>query len=243
MKQVFAGLFFFVMATMTAQNELTVKLEKIDELKVYNGLTVNLIKSEELKLEIIGEIANQVSYKNKKGTLKLSLKLAKKFDAKKVKINLYYNDIIPELDANQGATIVSEEIFKQVQLSVHAQEGAKIRMNLDVEYLKVKGITGGGFHLKGKAVSQNIRVVSGAYYKGFELESDQTTIYVSTNSNAKVSVSKILDAKAKLSGIIEYTGRPKSVSTAESSGGKISKAQLEKEKVVEVKKEAIEEEV
>mgnify|MGYP001076096034 FL=1 len=55
MKNIFVGLFLFVVASITAQSEVSVKLEKIDELKVFNGLRINLIKSDVQKLEIFGE--------------------------------------------------------------------------------------------------------------------------------------------------------------------------------------------
>lgn len=244
MKKIIVGLFFLVVASVTAQNEpVVIKLDNIDKLKVYNGLHVNLIKSEEQKVEISGERASEIQVRQKKGTLKISLDLMNTFNHQKVMINLYYNSNIAELDANQGAVIRSKDVFKQTQLSISAQEGAYIKLDLEVDYLKAKGITGGHFQLKGITKSQNVSIVSGSSYEAFYLESDLATMYVSTGSTAKIQVSKALYAKAKLGGTIVFAGRPESVSTAESMGGKITKAQVEKENDVEEKQQVKPEEV
>lgn len=223
MKKIIVGLFFLVAAMVSAQNEVSVKLDKIDELKVFNGLKVNLIKSDKQKLEIRGEKAADVTFKNKKGTLKLGLKFGSSFESKKVEIDLYYNSNIGELDVNQGAVIISKEIFKQKQLTVSSQDGSYVKLEIEVDYLKIKGLTGGNIQLKGTAKSQNVKLVSGSKYEGFNLKSKQAVIYVSTGSKAEIQVSEILDAKSKLGGSIIYSGHPKSVSTEESLGGKVKK--------------------
>lgn len=219
-------LFFTIISlSVFSQNDIVLPLEDFKELKVYNGLQVNLIKSEEQKLEIIGERAAEVSVKNRKGKLKIYLDLVSSFNTKKVQINLYYTANITELNANQGAIITSNEVFKQMQLNLVAEEGSYIKLNIEVDYLKAKAVTGGTIQLKGSTKSQNIDIVSGSNYTASYLKSELATLYVSTGSNAKVTVHEILDAKAKLGGVIEYGGRPKSVTIEESLGGKVMKKQ------------------
>ena len=221
MKNIIVGLFLFVVASITAQSEVSVKLEKIDELKVFNGLRINLIKSDVQKLEIFGEKAGEVTFRIKKGTLRLGLKLGSSFDARKVKIDLYYNSNIDELDVNQGAVISSKDVFKQEQVMVSSQEGSYIKLDIDVNHIKIKGITGGNIQLNGTAKSQKVSLLSGASYEGFGLASGQAILYVSTGSNAEVKASELLDGKAKFGGNILYTGKPKLVTIEESLGGKV----------------------
>tara|TARA_B100000809_G_scaffold266794_1_gene331629 strand:+ start:2810 stop:3520 length:711 start_codon:yes stop_codon:yes gene_type:complete len=230
MKNRVVVLFLLVIASITAQNEVSVTLEKIEILKVHNGLTVNLIKSDEQKLEITGEKAGDVTFKNKKGTLKIGFNKGSSEASKKLKINLYYNSFIGELDASQGSVITSKEIFKQQQLSVISHDVSHIMLTVEIDYIKIKGLSGGNIQLKGFAKSQNINLVTGARYKGFDLESGQANLYVSTGSNAEVYATEVLDAKSKFGGKIFYKGRPKSVTIEESLGGKVTKAQIETEK-------------
>jgi hypothetical protein len=235
MNKYLSVLFLLVSLSVSSQNEVSVKLEKIEELKVYNGLRVNLIKSDVQKLEITGEKSGDVTFKNKKGVLKIGLKFSSSFNSKKVQIDLYYNSDIPALDVNQGAVISSTEVFKQQQLAVSSQDGSYIKLNIAVDYIKIKGLTGGNIQLKGIAKSQNVNLVSGANYEGFDLQSGQANLYVSTGSKAEVSTSEVLDAKSKLGGKIFYSGRPKLITIVESLGGKVLKAKFEKENIAKEK--------
>ena len=47
MKKIIVAMFFLVVASVTAQDIIEIDLEKFDKLKVYNGLNVNLIKSDQ----------------------------------------------------------------------------------------------------------------------------------------------------------------------------------------------------
>ncbi len=204
------------------QEKVNIELKTIDELKVYNGLTVHLIKSTEQRLEITGKNAADVSVKNKKGVLKIAMNIASTFSSKYVHINLYYNSNIGELDVNQGSVIRSDEKFKQTQLKVSSQEGSYIKLEVAVDYLHIKGITGGNIQLKGNCKTQNVAIVSGANYEGFELKSEQATVYASTGGKAEIYVTEALEAKVKLGGTILYDGKPKSVSTTKVMGGNIN---------------------
>ncbi|MFC2109648.1 head GIN domain-containing protein [Bacteroidota bacterium] len=224
-KILFFTMVFFTNFIFSQDTVVIDKVKNFEELKVFNGLTVNLIKSDQQKIEISGEKATQVVVSNKKGILKFALKIKSIFDSKNVKINLYYNSIIGELDANQGAVITSKNLFKQTQLNLSSQEGAYIKLNLAVDYLKVKAITGGNMQLKGKAKSQIVEITTGSNFEAEELFTKQTDITVTTGGEAKVYVEDILDAKVKLGGVIEYFGRPKSVKTTKIMGGSIFKTE------------------
>jgi len=221
MKKIIITLIFCTTLSSFAQEKVTQKLEDFVELKIFNGLHVNLIKSSKQKIEITGEKSEAVYIKNRKGVLKIGLKIKSLFDSKSVKIDIYYNKDIGELDVNQGAVIVSKDVFAQTQLEVSSQEGAYIKLKVVVDYLKVKAITGGNIQLKGKTKSQNVEISTGSNYEGFDLISDQTSISVSTGAEAKIHVTDVLDAKVKLGGTIEYMGKPKSVKTAKVLGGSI----------------------
>lgn len=232
MKKILVGILFLAVANISAQNDIVINLESFDELKVYNGLKVNLIKSEEHKLIISGDKADQVTVRNKKGKLKIALDIVSSFSSNNPTIDLYYNTNISVLDANQGAIISSKEVFKQAQLKVSSQEGGYIKLVLDVDYLKAKAVTGGNIQLKGFAKSQNVNLVTGSKYEARKLKSEQAVLYVSTGSSATVSASEILDGKAKLGGKIDFYDRPKSVTTAESMGGKIVNVTKDAEDVI-----------
>ena len=208
-----------------AQDVIVENIKDFDELKVFNGLEVNLVKSNVQKLEIKGSKATQVAVKNKKGVLKIYMKLNSIFDTKSVKISLFYTGNIAELDANQGAVITSNQTFSQTQLDIDVQEGAHVRLDVNVDYLKIKAITGGNVYVSGQAKSQKVDISTGSNYNALDLKNKQTDITSGTGADAQIYVEDILDAKVKLGGMVTYLGNPKSVKTTKFLGGAIHQKQ------------------
>ncbi len=223
MQKYFFILFLSFSVTIIAQEKISVNLDPITELKVFSGLKVNLIQSEDQKLVITGRKAAAVSVKSKKGKLKLSLDISSTFSSKDVTIDLYFNSPIAELDANQGAVISSKNTITQPQLKLSSQGGSYIKLPIATDLLNVKALTGGHIKLWGKSKTQTVSIMSGASYESIEMLSDQATVQVSTGGNAKVTATNNLDAKVKLGGSIVYGGAPKSVITEKVLGGRIEK--------------------
>ena len=223
MQKYFFILFLSFSVSTIAQDKITVNLDPITELKVFSGLKVNLIHSEEQKLVISGSKAAAVSVKSKKGKLKLSLNISSTFSSKDVTIDFYFNSPIAELDANQGAVISSKNTLEQSQLKLSSQGGSYIKMPVATGLLNVKALTGGHIKLWGKSKTQTVSIMSGASYEALELLTDQATVQVSTGGNAEVIAASNLDAKVKLGGSILYGGSPKSIITEKVLGGSIEK--------------------
>ena len=117
-----------------AQETITKNVGDINELKVYNGLTVKVKKGSKSKVEISGSQSEDVTVKNADGILKIRLRFPDSFTAEDVNIIVFYNDNLTVLDANEGGRIVSENVFKQQHLEVRVQEGARINVNVNVRH-------------------------------------------------------------------------------------------------------------
>ena len=201
-------LIIFISASLFAQESTTTNLGDFNELKVFNGLTVELQKSNTSKIEISGSQADDVSIKNIDGILKIRLKFPESFIAENVKIVLYYANNITILDANEGAYIVSKETLNQQHLEVKVQEGAKIDLNVETKHLVVKTVSGGIIILTGSSENQSVEANTGGIYYGFDLKSKQAIVTSAAGSNVEVKASDILDAKAQFGGSIYYKGSP-----------------------------------
>lgn len=216
------ALFFILFSAIVfAQEPITTNLGDFNTIKVFNGLTVELQKSNTSKIEISGSKANDVSIKNSNGTLKIRLKFPKGFIAENVKIVLYYSNDISVLDANEGASIISEETIKQQHLEVKAQEGARIQLDIDAKYLEVKSISGGFIGLTGDTDNQTVEATTGGFYNGFDLKSKQASVMSSSGANVEVKASELLDANVRFGGSIYYKGNPEILKTKMTIGGTI----------------------
>jgi len=204
-----------------AQQKTTTKLGEFNELKVFNGLTVELQKSNESKIEISGSQSEDVTIKNSGGILKIRLKFPESFTAEDVRIVLFYNENIDILDANEGATILAKETIKQQHLEVKTQEGAKINLAIDIKHLTVKSVSGGIIKLTGETENQNIEATTGGIYEAYNLKSKQAIVTSASGATVEINTSEILDAKVRFGGNIFYIGTPEVLKTKKVIGGVI----------------------
>jgi hypothetical protein len=180
-----------------------------------------LQKSNSSKIEILGFQAKDVSVNNSNGTLKIRLKFPKGFVAENIKIVLYYDEDISVLDANEGASIISEETIEQQHVEVRVQEGAKIDLDINTKYLVVKSVSGGLVYLSGETENQTIEATTGGIYSGFDLQSKQAIVMSSSGATVEVKTSDLLDASVRFGGSIFYKGTPEILKTKITIGGTI----------------------
>lgn len=210
-----------------AQTTVTTNLGDFTILKVYNGIEVELIKSNEQKLVITGEKSELVKVKNVDATLKLSLPFSLKPENNaangQVLIKLYYNAVIDVVDANEGATITGKEII-QDKLEVNAQERAFINLVVKTKSLIVRVTSGGIVKLTGSTKNQDVDVDLYGVYNGFALESSaNSTVASGTGARAEILAGDTLNAKVSFGGSIFYKGNPDVVKDKKVIGGIIQK--------------------
>lgn len=209
----------FVSAMGMAQEKITMNLGDFHSLKTYRGLQVELIKSDDAKVIIDGNRSSEVTVKNSNGLLKISMSITHTFSADDVMVYLYYKDDITLIDANEGSSIFSDEIFKQEKLTVKSQEAGSINLEIDTEYLDAYAATGGQIKLKGTSKNQEVKSNTGGIYKGERLDTEYTNVSSNTGGMADVKASKLVDAKANTGGTVSIIGEPEEVKKSESLGG------------------------
>ncbi len=225
MKKILVSLLLFISISIYSQTSITKVLGDFSTLKVYNGIDVELVKSDKQELVITGEKSERVKIKNSNNTLKISLKFslnpANNIADGKVKIVLYYNKTIKVIDANENANITAKD-FKQQQLEVKTQEGALINMVIDVKHLTVKSVSGGFIKLTGVTKNQKVEVNNAGVYQGFNLKTtDVIIVRAALGGKAEVFSGETLDAKVSFGGTIFYKGIPEVLKTKKVLGGTI----------------------
>lgn len=212
---------------MIAQTTISKNLGDFTILKVYNGIEVELIKSEDQKIEITGKKSEKVKIKNVNNTLKLSLPFSLKPENNaangEVVIKLFYNKNIKLIDANEGATITGKEI-SQDKLEVNSQERAFINLVVKVKHLEVRASSGGIIKLSGSTKNQNVDVDLYGIYNGFNLKATTNSVVkAGTGAKAEISAGETLNAKVSFGGSIFYKGNPEVIKDKKVIGGIIQK--------------------
>lgn len=206
---------------LSAQKENTKPLEKFTELKVYDRIVVNLIKSNENKLVISGDDKDEVEISNKDGLLKIRMEFGNFLEGDEARATLYYTETLTLLDTNENAKIKSDETVTGDKVEIRSQEGGKVDLKIDVKELTTKAITGGEITLTGSAQTQEVSVNTGGQVYNGNLKTQKTDVTVNAGGVADVRASDYVDAKVRAGGGINIYGNPKEVDTKKVFGGKI----------------------
>jgi hypothetical protein len=218
MKKIVVLAIALVMQSSIAQ--VSKNLGDFTTVKVYDKLNVKLIAASENKVVINGSREKEVEVVNNNGELKLRMPFPKLLSGNDIKIKLYYKSI-EGIDVNEGAYVSSDETFDATIMDLSAREGAEIHLNLDVNKVNVKAVTGGIIVLDGKAANQDVIIMTGGILESKDLVTDQTTISVSAGGNAEIYATVLVDAKVKAGGSVFVYGNPKQINKKTILGGTI----------------------
>lgn len=224
MRKILIILTLFIGQISYSQTTITKVLDEFDELKVYNGIEVELIKSNEQKAVITGEKAEKVKLKISSKKLKITLKFPEISGDGKAKVQLYYDSAINLVDANEGARITGK--VDQFQLEVKSQEKADVKLEIKTKHLKVKASSGGIIELKGSSKNQDVDLDLYGIYQAYDLTvSDLTSIRVGSGAKAEIKAGETLDAKVTFGGSISYKGTPEVFKEKKVAGGIIKQVE------------------
>mgnify|MGYP003742882965 FL=1 len=197
---------------MTVQDFTTVK--------VYDLIHISLVKSDQNKVVISGQDADDVEIISKNNILKVRMKFERTFDGTKTFVAVHYTTL-EVIDGNEGAKIVGNELIEQDKIELRAQEGAILKIGVDVKNLEVRSVSGGIIETKGKSKSQDVTINTGGIYQGKELISKDTKVKIRAAGEADINASESVDARITVGGDIYIYGNPKNVKKKQTFGGRI----------------------
>lgn len=225
MKNSILALILFTTTILTAQNPLQKNVGDFNEVKVYDLIEVNLIKSDENKVVISGKDVQDVQVINKDGKLKIRMKLDKIFNGNETFVEVYYTTL-EIIDGNEGAFISSNELIEQDKVTIKVQEGARVKVGLDVDKVEIRAVTGGIVETRGRANSQEIVLNTGGIYEGKHFETKTTSVKIQAAGEAEVNASDTVDANVKAGGDVYIYGNPQTVNEKTLLGGRIEQREF-----------------
>lgn len=220
-KLVYLVIALSISVNVLAQRANTKKLEKFTEVKAYDRIVVDLVKSNENKLVITGDDQDEVDISNKNGLLKIKMEFDNFMDGGEAKATLYYTETLVLLDANENAKITSDETLTGNRVEIKTQEGGHIDLKIDVADIYTKSVSGGEVSLTGQAKTQEVMVNTGGQVYNKALDTDETIVTVNAGGRADVKASEKVQAKVRAGGSIYIYGNPKDVERNKVFGGKI----------------------
>ncbi len=225
MKQVILFVFFlfFMLAVRPQDEKININLTKFTEVKAYDGISVNLIKSNEDKAVITGANTDKVNFVNTDGVLKIRMEITKIFSGYRTFVNLYYSQDLLVIDVNEDARITSEDIISQEVIELKAQEGGELRIKAEVEQMLIRSVSGGVIAATGTSDVQDVAINTGGSYLGKEFKTKFTTVNVNAGSNAEIFASDYVKATVKAGGEVLVYGDPTKMDEKTVFGGKVTR--------------------
>ena len=220
MKLVTFVISLFISISLFSQNPKEMTVQDFTTVKVYDLIHISLVKSDQNKVVISGQDADDVEIISKNNILKVRMKFERTFDGTKTFVAVHYTTL-EVIDGNEGAKIVGNELIEQDKIELRAQEGAILKIGLDVKNLEVRAVSGGIIETKGKSKSQDVTINTGGIYQGKELISKDTKVKIRAAGEADINASESVDARITAGGDIYIYGNPKNVKKKQTFGGRI----------------------
>ena len=203
-----------------SQNSVTKKLGDFTKVTSFDQIDVLLVPSNENKIILSGEGANEVELVTKNDELKIRMPLTKLLKGESISATVYYKNI-DAVEANEGSRIASEATFNAINFDIIAKEGSEIKLKLDVERVSIKASDGSKIDVEGNATNQEVLVNTRGMYEAEKLRSKLVSITVNAGGEAAIFATDFVDAKVRAGGNIEIFGKPKQINQKVIAGGTI----------------------
>ena len=204
---------------LTAQTER--KIGDFQKLSVYDGINVELIKSDENRVEITGKNTDYIVVKNKNGDLKIRLSVEKRFSGNRTKVSVFYKKIYSVV-SHEGANVFSKDTIKQADLNLKANSGSKQNMIVDLNTLQLTATAGAKINLTGTSQYQDLSATTGAEIMVSKLDNEEATAVSTTGALIDISTTKELKANSKIGGIINVHTKTDKITEKISVGGVVN---------------------
>ena len=206
---------------VSSQTQIDRNLGDFSKVAVYDGINLEIIKSDENKVEITGRNTSFVVVKNKNGDLKIRLNLEKRFSGDRTKVVLSYKTLY-SIISHEGSNVYSKDTISQADLNIKANTGSSIDVLLDLNTFNSTAATGATINVSGKVNYHDSSVSTGAEINAQKLTTDETYASATTGGSLSVSAIKELEANSKLGGIINVYSRTDKITESISVGGVVN---------------------
>ncbi|MCC4212207.1 head GIN domain-containing protein [Leeuwenhoekiella parthenopeia] len=219
MKNQILALLILVTGALHAQEKVE-DIGDFTEVKVFDRMRVNLIRSDENKVILKGRDTEDIELINKDGILKIRMDIDKIFDGNETFVEVYFNNL-RVIDGNEGAEININELLEQESIEIRVQEGARVTAGMDVKSATLRAVTGGIIRTTGSAKYQTVEINTGGIYNGKDLETTDTQLRIQAGGEAEIFARRTADIKLRAGGDVFVYGNPTELIKDKFIGGRV----------------------
>ncbi len=204
---------------LSAQTER--KIGDFQKLSVYDGINVELIKSDTNRVEITGKNTAYIVVKNKNGDLKIRLSVERRFSGNRTKVSVFYKSLY-SIISHEGANIFSKDTINQADLNLKANSGSRQNMIVKLNTLQATATAGAKINIKGIAKYQELSATTGAEIMASKVENEEANAVSTTGALIDVATTKDLKVNGKIGGIINVHTKTDKITEKISVGGAVN---------------------
>lgn len=205
---------------LVSQEEINRNLGEFTKLSIYDGINVELIKSDENKVEASGENTRFVVVKNKNGNLKIRLNVQKRFSGDRTMVKLYYKNIYSFI-AHEGSNIFSKDTLKQADLKIKGHTGSRIDIPVELNSISVTSTAGAKITLRGSSTYLEASSATGSEINARNMVIDDGEVSALSGSMIDVRAETSLEAIARIGGVINVHSKTERITEKVSLGGSV----------------------
>lgn len=212
-------------STAYTQNE-NYDLEDFTDLSVYTNIKMELIPSNENRMEIEITKGDRADLKiEEKGSdLKLYIEGKNKWgkNTTKAKITLYFKEL-EEISVAAGASVIADATIKSKEFEADVSSGGSLSLGIETRSLESNVSSGGSLKIEGKSDRVEIDASSGGSFQGRNLKSKNAEVEASSGGSINIWASESIEAETSSGGSIKYKGNPikRDIAKNKWSGGSI----------------------
>tara|TARA_B000000475_G_scaffold5217_1_gene4625 strand:+ start:163 stop:840 length:678 start_codon:yes stop_codon:yes gene_type:complete len=215
----------YILALVVLPNLLSAQTERkigdFQKLSVYDGINVELIKSDTNRVEINGKNTAYIVVKNKNGDLKIRLSVERRFSGNRTKVSVFYKSLY-SIISHEGANVFSKDTINQADLNLKANSGSRQNMIVKLNTLQATATAGAKINIKGLAKYQELSATTGAEIMASKVENEEANVVSTTGALIDVSTTKDLKVNSKIGGIINVHTKTDKITEKISVGGAVN---------------------
>ena len=205
---------------LVSQEAINRNLGEFTKLSIYDGINVELIKSDENKVEASGENTRFVVVKNKNGNLKIRLNVQKRFSGDRTMVKLYYKNIYSFI-AHEGSNIFSKDTIKQADLKIKGHTGSRIDVPVELNSISVTSTAGAKITLRGSSTYLEASSATGSEINARNMVIEDGEVSALSGSMVDVRAETSLEAIARIGGVINVHSKTERITEKVSLGGSV----------------------
>ena len=215
----------YILALVVLPNLLSAQTERkigdFQKLSVYDGINVELIKSDTNRVEINGKNTAYIVVKNKNGDLKIRLSVERRFSGNRTKVSVFYKSLY-SIISHEGANVFSKDTINQADLNLKANSGSRQNMIVKLNTLQAAATAGAKINIKGLVKYQELSATTGAEIMVSKVENEEANVVSTTGALIDVSTTKDLNVNSKIGGIINVHTKTDKITEKISVGGAVN---------------------